>query len=302
MKILFLTQGNYIDYQNDSLLIGLKELFGSDVVDHNKQEYSYNTYEPAKLIAHYGKGMTVTRILPDLNTDRTDIFNKIKNKYFDYIVYGSIWRYTQYIDTVLDTYPKNKIVVVDGEDHGSLNYAFYKKVLYFKRELSEAPQNDLFPINFSIPTCKLNFNQEKTRYFSYITPLNRNTYVYSTEKDYYSDYGQSKFGITIKKFGWDCMRHYEILANGCIPLFLDIKECPKYMLASFPKDLCTEVLNEIGHIPISDGKVNSLDSNFEKVLQTVYDKYSYRFMNYTAKNLTTLALAERFINTLKNAE
>ena len=37
------------------------------------------------------------------------------------------------------------------------------------------------------------------------------------------------------KGGWDCLRHYEILMNGCIPLFLDIKNCPKDTISTLPK-------------------------------------------------------------------
>ena len=33
------------------------------------------------------------------------------------------------------------------------------------------------------------------------------------------------------------MRHYEILANACIPYFPDIELCPKNTLALFPKNL-----------------------------------------------------------------
>ena len=90
MKILYLTKGDHVDYQNDAVLIGLKELFGADVVDYNKQEHNYTTYDAEKASKLYGMGMTVTRVLPDLEVDRTDITSKIKNKYFDYIVYGSI--------------------------------------------------------------------------------------------------------------------------------------------------------------------------------------------------------------------
>ena len=37
MNILYITKGDHVDYQNDCLLIGLKELFGDKVVDYNKQ-------------------------------------------------------------------------------------------------------------------------------------------------------------------------------------------------------------------------------------------------------------------------
>jgi hypothetical protein len=46
---------------------------------------------------------------------------------------------------------------------------------------------------------------------------------YNTEEEYYNEYKKSYFAITTKKCGWDCMRHYEILANGCIPYFLNIE-------------------------------------------------------------------------------
>ena len=45
------------------------------------------------------------------------------------------------------------------------------------------------------------------------------------------------FALTTKKCGWDCMRHYEILANGCIPYFPDIENCPSNTMALLPKEL-----------------------------------------------------------------
>ena len=66
MKILYLTKSDHVDYQNDCTLIGLKELFGSDVVDYNKQHHNYDTYDIESAKKLYGKGMSVTRILPDL--------------------------------------------------------------------------------------------------------------------------------------------------------------------------------------------------------------------------------------------
>ena len=104
MKILYLTKGDHVDYQNDCLLIGLKELFGASVVDYNKQSHNYITYNEQAAKKLYGKGMSVSRVLPDLEVDRTDITSKIKNKYFDYIVYGSIWRCSDYINKILQTF------------------------------------------------------------------------------------------------------------------------------------------------------------------------------------------------------
>ena len=43
-------------------------------------------------------------------------------------------------------------------------------------------------------------------------------YAFDDEADYYADLQQSRFGITVKRAGWDCLRHYEQAANGCVPL------------------------------------------------------------------------------------
>ena len=81
----------------------------------------------------------------------------------------------------------------------------------------------MIPISFSIPECKiLKKIPEKKKLLAHIIPGRLNTYIFSDESDYYLDYQDSVFGITCKKAGWDCLRHYEILANGCIPLFLDL--------------------------------------------------------------------------------
>src|SRR5208283_4616118 len=61
------------------------------------------------------------------------------------------------------------------------------------------------------------------------------TYIYDNEADYYKGYQDSCFGVTMKKAGWDCMRHYEILANGCLPLFLDVHKIPPAVMTHLPK-------------------------------------------------------------------
>jgi len=37
----------------------------------------------------------------------------------------------------------------------------------------------------------------------------------------------SKFGITTKRGGWDCLRHYELAANGCVLCFRDLDAKPE---------------------------------------------------------------------------
>lgn len=281
MKILYLTKGDHIDYQNDCLLIGLKELFGVDVVDYNKQEHNYISYDINRATQLYGMGMTVSRVLPDLLVDRTDITKKIKMQYFDFIVYGSVWRCHDYIESILQYYPKDRVIAVDGEDEINIHPVYNKGIPYFKRELIYK-RDGLIPISFAFPTNKIHLTNDKKRDIAICDPRDRTTYIYKNETDYYNGYRESKFAYTIKKAGWDCMRHYEILANGCIPIFLGIDKCPETTMAYFPKQRCVQVVNDLQTIPISQ----------------VYDKHLEWFIDYTNDHLTTKALAKYFINKL----
>ena len=49
---------------------------------------------------------------------------------------------------------------------------------------------------------------------------------FEREQDYYADLQQARFGITVKRAGWDCLRHYELAANGCVPCFRDLESKP----------------------------------------------------------------------------
>jgi hypothetical protein len=275
MKILYLTKGDHVDYQNDCLLIGLKELFGPDVVDYNKQYHNYITYDEQAAKKLYGMGMSVTRILPDLEVDRTDITAKIKNKYFDYIIYGSIWRCNDYIQTILEYYPSHKVIAIDGEDETNIHKVFDLGILYFKRELQHSHKR-LLPISFAIPTSKINFVKNKTRDIAICNPADRSTYIYKNEKDYYEGYQESRIGITMKKAGWDCMRHYEILANGCLPYFINIDKCPELTMTTFPKQLCINLINESKRIDAP----------------TLYNNFAHEFESHFLKYNTTKALAK----------
>ena len=281
MKILYLTKGDHVDYQDDCLLIGLRELHGADVVDYNKREHNYDTYDKQAAKSLYGMGMSVSRVLPDIEIDRTDITSKIKNKYFDYVVYGSIWRCSDYVDKILEYYPKNKVIAVDGEDETNIHKVFDLGIQYFKRELIHNHER-LFPISFAIPTCKVNFNKDKIKDFSYITPLNRKTYIYNNEEDYYKDYNEARLGVTAKKAGWDCMRHYEILTNGCLPYFIDIEKCPTQTMVHFPKELCAELVTQMT----------------TKSASVVYENLVDKFEQHVINNNTTKALANYFIKTI----
>ena len=230
-----------VDYQNDCLLIGLKELYGDDVVDVNRRKHLYTDYPEELVPNNYGKGFTVTRCIEEDNADRTDIENKIKSKYFDYVIYGSVWRNTDYLKLVLDNYDRNKIAFIDGNDQTKFHHVVKHGTLYFKRELMyennmefEQYFGNVIAIGFAFPTKKLKFGEKKTQFMSQSVPGNPRTYVFDKEEDYFADYQKSQFAITGAKAGWDCLRHYEIISNGCIPYFKDFENCPVNTMALLP--------------------------------------------------------------------
>lgn len=294
MKILFLSKSNHVDYLCDCLFIGLKELFGSEVVDINPMTHIFTDYDSSLTPKLYGRGFTVTRVLENSLVDRSDIVNKIKSKYFDLIVYGSIWRYSDYLTEVLESYPPNKIAIVDGEDHTHIHQVFGENILYFKRELIYNDRR-VFPITFAFPTSKFFNSKNKTKDISFINPLDRSTYIYSTEEEYFQDYRDSKYAITLKKAGWDCLRHYEIMGNGCVPIFLDIEDCPQRTMEPFPKELFLKLNNSL-KIPKRTRNPNIISNLLKETIIKDYDTLQEKIFQICKDKLSTLAVAKKFID------
>jgi hypothetical protein len=134
----------------------------------------------------------------------------------------------------------------------------------------------VYPISFSIPASKIRTTvPEKTQTMASLIPGDLSTYTFKDETSYYDGYGTSVFAKTWRKGGWDCMRHYEILANGCIPWFEGLEDCPKNILTNFPKKLVKEAMAS-----------SDPESFIPKLLE------------YTRTHLTTKAMAQYVFNTV----
>lgn len=143
----------------------------------------------------------------------------------------------------------------------------------------------LFPISFSIPESKIvNEIPCKTKLLATTIPYNQSTYCFKNETDYHKDYQKSVFAITHKKGGWDCLRHYEILANGCIPYFTDLSECSSIQLQLFPKNLVKDAMNASSQ-PGFDAK-----------------PHIERLLEYTRTHLTTKAMANYILEKSNNTD
>jgi len=151
-----------------------------------------------------------------------------------------------------------------------------------------------FPIQFSIPETKIVQKiPVKDQDFATVIPWQLNTYIFTREEDYYKDYQRSYFAITCKKGGWDCMRHYEILANGCIPYFTDLEKCNPDTMLFLPKELIIEAMNLEG--------VSYLNIDYTKFDIAKYSELLKKMLDHTRKYLTTTKMARYLLNTIDYA-
>ncbi len=123
------------------------------------------------------------------------------------------------------------------------SYALDRLLPRFIRKWVSFPQNS-FPFGFSIPQEKLykGDKKEKIKDFpthivdaevaahvsqSFFSATSSDKHIFISEDSYYEDLRRSSFGITVKRGGWDCLRHYELAANGCVLCFRDLDQKPK---------------------------------------------------------------------------
>lgn len=114
------------------------------------------------------------------------------------------------------------------------------------------------------------------------------TYAFANEAEYYADLQASRFGVTCKRAGWDCMRHYEIAANGAVVCFRNLKDKP---VTCAPHGL-TEY-NSISYEDASD--------LLERVSRLTEDEYArlLRGAMIWAKSNTTVARARQFLRDMR---
>jgi hypothetical protein len=236
----------------------------------------------------YGRGFTISKTIEDDNANRDDIEQKIKDKFFDLVIYGSIHRNREYLELCSSVYNKNELFFVDGEDDNPIDYSLVNIGTYFKRELFVDDSN-IHPISFAFPEEKISkINYTKTKEVAKTMPSQgQDTFIWNNENDYYQEYNESFFGMTWKKGGWDCLRHYEIIMSYCYPWFTDISECPPRCLTTLPKKKILN-MNKFFY----DKKI------LEKDIKFYYENMDELF-EYGKKNLTTKVLASTVLSHCK---
>jgi hypothetical protein len=286
MKILII-QSSIVDYLQDAIYLGLKDKFGADVESVLDSYYLYKESEINKNHM-WGMGFTYTKILDGkLKVLADNVEQKIHDRYYDLILYTMIPRNSYLLSKVMEITGGKNVFLINGIDMDYDFEHYTDKCLYFKRELIEKKEKNIFPIHYAIHPSKLVNNEVvKTQELSDSIPsmdncthISSSHYIFNNEKDYYENYQKSRYGITKKKGGWDSMRHYEILANKCVPLFENLENCPDLTLTNLPKKLLIEIKNK-----------------YDKITKTEYDFYNKELFDYTKQNLTTNSLCDYILN------
>ena len=253
-RILFLTESRE-DYLADSLLHGLVSL-GHEVVDYPRKQILYSGYETCPVepkLGVRGHGFTLYGLLPDRPVDRTFVIQRLESGWFDLVVIGQIWRqWGQLLDLapLLQSVP---VILLDGDDdtrlfhHSGTRLKRYgwqpfpirsSRCFYFKRELQhhmvQRKWCRVLPASFSIPEEKIrpiNFEVKYQKLARHCVDPEvakecglHTSYAFDSEQDYYDDLAASRFSVTTKRGGWDCLRHYEIAAAGSLICFRQMEE------------------------------------------------------------------------------
>ena len=237
MKILFITAPMY-DYLADSLLIGFRDVAGADCVDWPRKPIMYGEFPSV-----YGRGFTVwSKPIPDIPAAArvlTDV---------DLVIYSNFRRQKPIDWRVLVRNKVNapRVVYLDGNDDAFIDAGMRP---FFKRELMAA-EPGVLPTGFCVPdrlVRPLDVSQKSQLHQTHVQDTeftSETAYKFTEEKDYYDDLARSFFGITMQKGGWDCMRHYEILAAGTVVMFkhydakppLCAPQCPHFISYSDKAD------------------------------------------------------------------
>ena len=174
MKVLF-SASNSEDYLSDGLLYGLRQLYGSDCVDYPKAEYMYKGFSPTQGYSLYGRGFTLySGLLEDLCVDRYKVGSKLKDGFYDLVIFGNIWSQYGFFAQYRPWLEPEKTIILDGADSPQV-YPYagvwwrrpsqwfapraHSSFLYFKREWTSDSQFNLWhrliPSPLSIPPGRI---------------------------------------------------------------------------------------------------------------------------------------------------
>ncbi|CAK9092902.1 Carbon catabolite repressor protein 4 homolog 1 (CCR4 homolog 1) [Durusdinium trenchii] len=131
----------------------------------------------------------------------------------------------------------------------------------------------MFPISYSIPKDRILSELPKKTQLAMNDSMKSfqfKNYKFGPhqEEEYHRHIQEHYFGDTRRKGGFDCLRHYELMANGCIPIFHDLEHLPKSILRTLPRALLTEAKALYTTLGEAEEKI-STESTARYILRTL---------------------------------
>ena len=320
-RVLFLTESRE-DYLADSLLHGLVSL-GLEVFDCPRKHVLYTGHEmcsDAPQLGVRGHGFTLYGLLPNRPVDRSFVIQRLEAGWFDLVVIGQIWRQWGQLLDLAPWLQKVPLALLDGDDDTRLfhrsatrfrRYGWQPfpirsgRCYYLKREWqgqgSQDPRCEVLPASFSIPAEKIrqvDLASKHQTLASHCVDTEvaqacglRTSYAFASEKAYYDDLAASRFAVTTKRGGWDCLRHYEIAAAGAVPCIRELEVKPA---SCAPHGLQAGV-NCLSYQNWADLKkqLDALEANpleYQRLLQAT---------GVWVRQYTTKAAAQRFLEAIR---
>ena len=313
------------DYLADTFLLGLKEIYGKNVAEYPVKNI---LYQNADLSQVRGGGFTYYGTLPQELAKKCTGLNTIKD--YDLVVFTCIYKQYDIFRQLLPQLDPRKTILLDGEDKENIFlYAFkywkkpkywfsqkpHQRFCYFKREITPKTIQSLyykviphflasyfplhrhiFPISFGIPSCKIieKLPQKNKRFAAHIVDEEIKKRLGSESfkgvTTYYQDIQQSQYGITTKRGGWDCLRHYEIAANGAVICFKDLDKKPA---------LCAPHGLIAGKNCLSYRNYDDLMQQIEQITENDYEQLLRHSMSWI-RSKTCEMIVKESINIFKN--
>ena len=249
----------------------------------------------------YGKGFTIYRKLDPVLKKRVGLHEKsaiiegIKNRSYSKIIWTSIRRCSYYLSSALETgYTNEELIAVDGEDDSfipmfSSGESITDCMTYYKRELnSEGAFRNAVPISFKFPASHIlisNMHEiKKNRVLATCDPRFKSTYVYTSEDAYYGGYQKSLFAVTTKKAGWDCLRHYEILASQCLPIFPGFNTLPASTMVEWDREMQERVNKLWKDLNLIDESIDNLMPTWTELMKDFYTIFKAQMLTNSYGN------------------
>jgi len=145
----------------------------------------------------------------------------------------------------------------------------------------------------------------KLRYVAAVLPrplhMNASFYAFENETLYYESYRASVYCLTSKKGGWSTMRHYEILANGCIP-YIDQTGLPPCVIPEFPRKLAAAgralaIYNSSTIASLAKEGDEALDIG-EFVLPPELHQVALALLHHAREQMTSKGMASKFLSVI----